>query len=551
MNYPQLYLQAIKNGEEIAPETIRAVYEREVELMGRKDGDYVFDEAKGLRPIAFMERFCKLSKGQIGKPLRLELFQKAKIQLAFGWLEKDTGLRRFREVGDVRGRKCGKSTETAGVAQYMLMADGEGGAEIYCTANKLDQAKIIFDECVRMRAQSPSIRALTTKRQNDIYYPATYSTIKAISSDTKTMDGLNAHFFCLDEWHAARDRAVYDLMLQSQSTRDQPLAWLISTLGFYREGFCDSQVAYYKDVALGTVKNDRLLPLLYWLDKKDEWTDPRMWPKANPGLGKIKKLKTLQDYVEQARNDPAFLPTVLVKDFNVPEISGTAMLPYEAIVNERVAGMEYLRKSYAIGGCDLSATTDLTCATLLIQKPYDHSVYVLQQYFLPRSKIDTLARTKSKEAPYTLWADQGWLTICDGAQVDYHQVTAWFVRMVREYNIRPLWVCYDRALSGYWVPEMEEYGFEMVKIAQGPFTWSQPLKEMMAAFMDHRVVYENNPILRWCLTNTAVKAKNSEGIQTIQPVKMAANRRIDGTVSLLNAWVGFVKYADEYTRYVR
>lgn len=213
--------------------------------------------------------------------------------------------------------------------------------------------------------------------------------------------------------------------------------------------------------------------------------------------------------------------------------------------------MGYISHSYAIGGCDLSAVGDLTAATLLLRKPEDPKIYVLQHYFIPQKKIDHLDTTHSKEAPYKLWRDQGWLTINEGAQVDYSEVTKWFVTMVNEYDIRPLWVCYDRALAGYWVPEMEGQGFEMTKIAQGPFTWSQPMKQMGAAFTDKLVVYDNNPILRWCLANTAKKSMNSDGIETIQPVKIQSFRRIDGTVSLLNAWVGYVRYYDEYMAYLR
>lgn len=449
MNYVKEYHEKIKSGEEIVPETIRVVYEREVELMERKDGDFYFDEEAGIDPIDFIERFCKLSKGRIGALMRLELFQKAKIQLVFGWLEKDTGFRRFREVGDIRARKCGKSVETAAVELYMLLGDGEGAPEIYCVANKLDQAKLIFNEVAAMRSQSPGLSGMIRKRQNDIYYPSNFGFIKALSSAPETMDGLNAHFFALDEWHAAPSRSQYDLLVQSQSTRDQPLAWLISTMGFLREGFCDSQVAYYKDVALGNIKNERTLPLLYMLDKKEEWTDPKMWPKANPGLGKIKKFQTLKDFVEKAKVDNTFLPTVLTKDFNVPETVDSAWLSFDAIVNETAADMNYLKKSYAIGGCDLSATTDLTCATLLIRKPKDPNYYVLQKYFIPRSKITTIQQSNNREAPYELWEKQGWLTICDGGQVDYSAVTKWFIYMVKEYGIRPLWIGFDRSKMGF------------------------------------------------------------------------------------------------------
>ena len=265
----------------------------------------------------------------------------------------------------------------------------------------------------------------------------------------------------------------------------------------------------------------------------------------------IKKLSMLQEFVTKAKNDPSFLPTVMTKDFNLPETEFSSWLAYDELVNLENYEMEAIAKSYAIGGCDLSSVGDLTCATLLIRKPGNEKIFVLQMYFIPESKIEQLEKTKSKEAPYKLWAEQGWLTICKGAQVNYSDVTAWFVRMVEEYDIRPLWICYDRALTGYWVPEMEGRGFEMERTPQGPYTWNQPMREMGAAFREHRVVYNNNPILRWCLANTAKKKTNSNSIEMIQPVKIQANRRIDGMVSLLNAWVGYVKHFDEYMPYVR
>ena len=517
-----------------------------------EDFPFYFDEKEGLRHIEFIERFCKHSKGRFaGKPVVLELFQKAKIQLFFGWLNKETGFRRFRECFDLRGRKCGKSTETAAVEWDALINDKEQGPEVYCTANKKDQADIIYQECVNMRLQSPALKAITKKRQSDIYCDFNFGKIKCLASDTSTMDGLNPSFFSLDECHAAKNSQLYDVMVQGQSMRDQPIAWLITTNGMVREGFFDSHYAYAEQVAMWTVQDYTFLPLLYELNNRNDWQDPKHWPEANPGLGKIKSIKTLEQFVERAKADASFLPTVMTKDFNKPATQFASWLTFEELVNEETFTMEQVSKSYAIGGCDLSAVGDLTCATLLIRKPENNKIYVVQKYFIPQSKLDYLDKTKSKEAPYKLWAEQGWLTICEGAQVDYSKVTEWFVEMVEKYDIRPLWVCYDRALSGYWVPEMTEYGFDMEKTAQGPFTWNQPMREMQAAFHDHRVVYNNNPILRWCLANTGKKSTKTDSIEMIQPVKIQQNRRIDGMVSLLNAWVGYVKHFNEYVPFVR
>lgn len=554
MNWVREYYKQIENKEVLVCKEIESIYKRLIMEMDQEDDSFpfYFDENIGNHAIEFIETFCKHYQGEhAGELVKLELFQKAFVQTLFGWLEKETDYRRFREYFFEVPRKHGKSFLSACIAVYMLVADGEDGAEIYSAATKLDQAKIIYNAAKNIVDQSPELRALVKSTREGLSFKMTRSAMKPLPNESKSLDGLNIHFAALDEIHEQRDRNMYDVLRQGMKARRQPIIGSITTSGFFREGLYDDLHDYAVDIAMGVKKDDRFLAIVYKLDEIDEWTNPKMWIKANPGLGTIKSYVQLADDVERAKQDQSYLATLLVKDFDMKQNEQSAWLPFESIVNETSIDMEYLKHSYAIGGCDLSATTDLTCATLLIRKPNDENVYVLQHYFLPQSKIDKLELTQSKEAPYKLWAENGWLTINEGAAVDYSNVTEWFKKMVNEYDIRPLWICYDRALSGYWVPEMEGWGFEMEKTAQGPITWSQPMKEMGAAFEEHIVVYDNNPILRWCLHNTAKKSLNKDGIETIQPVKIQQNRRIDGTVSLLNAWVGYVKHFEEYIPYVR
>ena len=546
MNYVREYWQRIQSGEIVTSRRVKEVYGRLVREMDTPAAGfpYYFDEDAGERPIIFIERFAKQSQGTLGAPLRLELFQKAFLQALFGWLDKSSGFRRFRETLFLVGRKNGKSTLLAALALYLLVADYEGAAEIYSVATKKDQARKTLTEAVNMIKQSPELRAVIKKRRNDVYFPATASKFEALASDSNTLDGLNSHAVIIDELHAIRDRNLYEVMKQSTSSRRQPLVIMITTSGTVRESVFDNLYGLACDIADGRVEDDSFLPVLYELDARAEWTDPRAWPKANPGLGTIKQYATLAAFVDRAKKNPEDLPGVLCKDFNVPETSAAAWLSFETIRNDATFDMKDVYNTYAIGGCDLSATTDLTCATLLIRRSREEdTVYVLQQYFLPERRIEQLDEHNSNEAPYKAWAARGLLTICPGNRVDYSAVTAWYCQMRDEFKIDCFAVGYDRALAGYWVDEMKANGFDMHAVAQGPFTWSQPMREMGAAFADKKVNYNRNPVLTWCLTNTGVK---KSGVNNIQPVKISERRRIDGAVSLLNAWVIYVRDFDDY-----
>lgn len=552
VNYVRQYVRAIRAGTVTVSQPVRQVYERLDAEAADKSCPYRFSAKLGDHAIRFIETFCRHYEGEhAGQLVKLELWEKAFIQTLFGWVDKKTRLRRFREFFLLVARKNGKSFLSACIMVYMLVADGEAGAQCVSIATKYDQAAIVYKTARKIIEQDADLSALVVPIIGGMEFKLTNSTMKALASKSKTLDGLNLHYCSCDELHAQEDRNLYDVTKQGMKARKQPIFGTITTAGFAREGIYDELYEYARSVAMGTVADAHLLPVLYTLDDRAEWTDPDAWAKANPGLGTIKSRQQLADDVERAKHDPSCLPSLLVKDFNVQENASASWLPWAVLKNETVAEADYLNHTYAIGGCDLSATTDLTCATLLIRRPEDPQFYVLQQYFLPKTRVEQVEHQGRKEAPYRLWAQQGWLTLCDGATVDYNDVTEWFVSMVQERDIRPLWVCYDAALSGYWVPQMTDMGFEMERIRQGPVTWTYPMKRMKGLFEDHRIVYQNNPILRWCLSNTAAKSSNQRGIDSIQPEKITANRRIDGTVSLLNAMTGYYNHEDEFLAYLR
>jgi phage terminase large subunit-like protein len=548
VNYILQYNRQLQSGKITACEKIKAVYKRLAEDCKSK-GKYHFDIDRATRPIIFVESFCKQSKGNMGEPIVLSLFQKAMIQAVFGFVDKNER-RRYNEVLMIMGRKNGKSVLLSALGLYCMIADHEGGAEVDCVASKKDQARIVFNEAKNMVTQSPYLAKYIRKRKSDMYSDFNFGVFQPLASDSNTLDGLNMSCGIIDELHSIKDRNIYDVAKQSMTARSQPLLFIITTSGFNREGIYDSMYDYAESVISGTVEDEHFLPLIYELDDSNEWLDERCWIKANPGLDEIKSRSYLREMVERAQSDPSFRPTVLTKDFNVKNVAGASWLTWEQIDNPATFDMEKVTNSYAIGGCDLSATTDLTCATLLIRIQNDDQLYVLQHYFLPQSRIEYLETTSSKEAPYRRWAERGLLTICEGTMVNYADVTAWFVKMRDEYKI-DLWkLGYDRALAGYWAEEMVSVFGQSVmeKVAQGPFTWTAPMKELGAMLSDKRINYNDNPMLKWCLSNTGVKSTGT--VESIQPVKIQAARRIDGMVSLLNAYTIYVKYRDDYLNLV-
>jgi phage terminase large subunit-like protein len=545
VNYILDYWKEIEGGKCVVSRRVKKVYGQLARRIEQPEADarYIFDEKKALRPIEFIERFCKHSKGEwAGKPVILELFQKAFISALFGFVDKETGLRQYREAMFYVARKNGKSTMLAGIALYMLVADLEAGAEIYSAATKRDQARLIFEEAYNMVKQSAQLRELLKKRKGDLYFANTFSRFEALSKDSGSMDGLNAHCVIIDELHGVKDRNLYEVLKQSQSARRQPLLIMITTAGTVRECIFDEMYATACNIVDGVFKDDTFLPILYELDSREEWTQPEAWKKANPALGTIKKLDDLQVKIERARNNPAELRGLLVKDFNVKDTLSTAWLTLEDIENAETFDIARFKDQYAIGGADLSKTLDLTCATLLMLDKETGTRYVTQMYWLPEETFEK--RCTEEKIPYDKWRERGLLRTCKGNTINYRDVTAWFVEMATQCGIIPAWVYYDAWSARYWVDEMAAEGFKMIPCRQGAQTLSLPMQQMGADLQAKRIIYNNNPILKWCLTNTGVKEDRNGNIV---PVKnQAAKQRIDGAASLLDAYVGLTERYNEF-----
>lgn len=542
MDYVTEYLEEIKASKCIVSKRCRRQYEKLVDdIVNPKDG-YIFDQKKAERPIEFIEKFCKHSKGEwAGQPLKLELFQKAFISALFGFADKKTGYRKYRETLLYVARKNGKSVLLSGIALYMLIADNEPGAEVYSVASKKDQSKIIFSETYNMVRQSPDLVQVIKKRKSDLYFNLTFSKMQPLGKNSDTLDGLNSSLVIIDELHSIKDRNLYEVMKQSQSARRQPLLIMITTAGTIRECIFDDMYKYACGVCDGTIDDPHFLPIIYELDNKKEWLDPMKWEKANPGLNKIKKLDDLISKVQRAKQSPRDLTGVLVKDFNVIETAASTWLTFEDVNNEETFDLQQFKGYYCIGGADLSRNGDLTAATLLFMDKQEKR-YVTQMYFLPKDNFEE--RVHDEKIPYDKWLEAGLLRLCEGNSINYSDVTAWFMEMVEKYDVTPAWIYYDPYSAAYWVQEMQSNGFNMVKCFQGVKTLSLPMQQLGTDLAAKKINYNNNPLLKWCITNTGVK---SDVNGNIQPIKSNSPKyRIDGLASLLDAYVGLIDHYNEY-----
>ncbi|MDW3897187.1 terminase large subunit [Staphylococcus saprophyticus] len=543
-NYIEQYYQAMEDGNIIVSNRVRKQYQKLVQDI-KEHPKYVFDDAKANRAIKFIETFCKHSKGELaGKPLKLALFQRAYVSALFGFVDKETGYRRYTESFFFVARKSGKSTMLAAIALYMLMADGESGSEVYSVASKRDQANILFDQAHEMIKQSPDLNKNIRKRKSDLYFPHNFSKMQSLGKNSNSLDGLNAHLVVIDELHSIQDRNLYEVMKQSQSARTQPLLIMITTAGTHRGTIFDDLYEYACNVVDGNFEDDNFLPIMYELDHKAEFKMPDRWQKANPALGVSKKIEDLERKVARAKNNPNDLTGILTKDFNIRETTDSAWLTFEDIVNEATFDIKDFAGWYAIGGADLSITTDLSCATLLFVDPDTEIRYVHQMYWLPQDNLQK--RVEEDKIPYDKWHEQGYLRLCSGNTIDYSDITDWFLEMLNDYDITPLWIYYDNYSARYWVDEMEGYGFKMIRTQQGARTLSLPMQNMGADLQKNKINYNNHPILKWCLTNTGVETDRNGNIVPIK--NQSPKRRIDGTASMLDAYVGLFDNFEQFLR---
>lgn len=544
------YYNKIVSGEEVVSAKVRRVYKKLVDDIYDQNSEWEYNPKRANHAIEFIENFCKHSKGKMGgKPFILELWQKALIAAVFGFVHKIDGVRKYREVILIVARKNGKSTLSAAVGLYMQTADGEPGPEVVSVATKKDQAKIIWSEAKRMVKKSPSLRKRIRTLVSELASDYNDGTFKPLSSDSNTLDGLNVHCGLIDELHAIEYKNLYDVIVDGTSAREEPLIFITSTAGTVREGIFDIKYDEAERIIQGYddpngYKDERVLLIIYELDKREEWTDPKCWKKANPGLGTIKDFSELERKVNKAKENPLLVKNLLTKDFNIRDTSTETWLTFEQIDNKTTFNIQEMKPRYGIGGVDLSETTDLTSACVLFMIPGDDKIYFEHMYWLPEDLLEQ--RAKEDKVPYDIWYEMGWLRTTPGNSIHPKFVTQWFLEVQNELDIYLPWIGYDRWSAKYWVEEMEGYFGKtaMIPVAQGKKTLSGPMKKLGADLSSKKIIYNNNPITKWCLTNTSVDIDKNGNIQ---PVKSNPKRRIDGLAAMLNAYVVLDEKYNEYT----
>ncbi len=531
-NYIFAYYQKIKDGSIVVGKWVALLYENIV--TGIENGTYIFNQQKANRAIKFIETFCRHNKGKLApKPLKLSLWEKAFISCIYGIVD-ESGKRIFREIALFVGRKCGKTLLASAIMAYEIYVDGEFGSEIYCVAPKLDQSDLVFSAFEFTKDKNPDLAKRTRKRKNDYIIDSTNTTIKKIAFNEKKADGYNPMLTVADEmssWPAERGLKQYEVMVSGTGARQEPLTLSISSGGYVDGGIYDELFKRGTRFLLGESHDKRLLPIFYMIDDIEKWDDINELRKSLPGMGESVSVQFLLDEIDVARDSLSKKTEFLCKYCNLKQNSSQAWL--DAHVVENMSGeplnLEDFRSSYCVSGIDLSQTTDLTAATVVIEKGGE--LYVFAKFWLPAEKIDeAIARDG---VPYNLYVQQGFLELSGDNFVDYHDCYNWLTSLVENYEILPLQVGYDRYSAQYLVQDLEQYGFRTDSVYQGDNLWGV-LQEMEGLFKDGKVHIGDNALLKIHLLNAAIKMSTERGRGKL--IKLNPTAHIDGVASLADSF---------------
>ena len=542
-NYILEYYQGIKDGSETVGKYIRQWYEYLIK--GLKKKTFYFDQKKANRAIKFIETFCHHHEGELAPNLiELELWQKAFVSVIFGIVDKK-GVRQFREVVLVVGRKNGKSLISSAISEYMSFLDGEYGARIYFCAPKLDQARICYDALYQMLIQEEELSERAKKRRTDIYIESTNTTIQPLAFNAKKSDGLNPHLVVCDEfgaWQGDPGLKQYEVLKSALGARKQPMILSISTAN-YVEGVYDELLKRATSVLNGTSNEKRLAPFIYQIDDVTKWSDINELKKSMPNLNVSVSVDYMLEEIAIAESSLSKKAEFLTKYCNIKQNSSIAWLDAQVIENTygKQLHLEDFRNCYAVMGLDLSRTTDLTCATLLIEK--NGIINVFARFYLPANKIEEA--TQRDGLPYNIYIQRGFLYPSGDNFIDYNDCFAWARELIEKYKIYVLMVGYDRYSSQYLINDMKEYGFHVDDVFQGE-NLTPVIRETEGLMKDKKINIGDNDLLKIHFYNSALKI-NSE-TERCKLIKVEKRAHIDGMASFLDGMTVRQKHWDELGR---
>lgn len=540
-NYIFAYWEAIQKGQVTVGKWIKIIYQILVE--GLQNGTWLFNEQKANKAINFIENFCHHSEGR-NDLLKLELWQKAIVSAIFGIIDPATGYRQFREVFIVVARKNGKSLFAAAISAYMAYIDGEYGAKIYFLAPKLDQANLVYDAFYQIVQSDDELDCITKKRQSDIYIKEFNTSIKKIAFNSKKSDGFNPQMVVGDEmeaWPGQQGIDQYEVMASAMGARKQPLLLSISTAGKINGGAYDELMTRSTSFLKGNSREKRILPFLYIIDDVEKWDSLEELKKSNPNLGVSVSEAFYEEQIAIAKGSLAKKAEFLMKYCNIKQNNSIAWLDYidvhKSFSNIHFA-LENFRGCYCVGGIDLSRTTDLTAASIVIYK--DGKNHIITKFFMPKKRF--AEAVDEDNVPYSLYKDKGFLQISGENQVDYKDVYQWFIDLVKIYKIRPLKVGYDRYMARNLVDEMAMAGFHMDDVYQGT-NLTPILRTFEGDLKDGKYDIGDNALLESHLLNVAVDIDINDS--RMKPVKLEKRLRIDGAMSVFDALTVKDKYHAE------
>lgn len=536
------YHEAIQKKEVIVGVWVRLCFE--ILTTGILNGEWEFNEKKANKAIKFIENFCHHSEGR-SDLLHLELWQKAIVSAIFGIIDKTTGYRQFREVFIIVARKNGKTLFAAAIAAYMTYIDGEYGAKVYFLAPKLDQADLVYDAFYQIVQSDDELDSITKKRRSDIYIKAFNTSVKKIAFNSKKSDGFNPQLVVNDEmeaWPGDQGLKQYEVMTSALGARKQPLIISIATAGYVNDGIFDELFKRATAFLKGNSKEKRLLPFIYMIDDIEKWDSIEELKKSNPNLGVSVSVEYYLEQIEIARNSISKKVEFMTKFCNIKQNSAVAWLDYwdvmKCVHEDKPLHLEDFKGCYCVGGIDLSRTTDLTAASIVINR--DGINHVFTRFYMPQKRYEVAINEDN--TPYNIYRDRGFLFISGENQVDYKDVYNWFIELVKVYKIKPLKIGYDRYSANYLVEDLKTAGFHTDDVYQGT-NLTPVLHEFEGNLKDGLFDFGDNSMLAAHFLNVAVDINLNDS--RMKPVKIEKRMRIDGAMSVFDALTMVSKYHNE------